>query len=60
MYILKGAVKKIVEKYKIQDHKSLFMGGIMNMPSCGVWNVGVHFRERGSCCKKKWKYKLRL
>lgn len=30
MYILKVVVKN-VEKYKNQDHKSLFMGGIMNV-----------------------------
>lgn len=44
MYILKVVVKN-VEKYKIQAHKSLFTGSIMSMLSCGVWNVGVNFRE---------------
>lgn len=59
MYILKVLVKT-VEKYKIQDHKRLFIRGIVNATAMQSQDVGVHFRGRGLCCKGKRKYKSEL
>ena len=58
VYFENTGLKKTVEKYNIQDHKKLFRRGIVKAAATQSQDVGVRFRGRGLCCKRKCKYKL--